>query len=54
MIQPERLFRELAERGIDFFAGVPDSLLSDFAPMSPTMSTNLTMSSLLMRAMPLH
>lgn len=31
MIQPERLFRALAERGIGFFAGVPDSLLSDFS-----------------------
>jgi len=30
MIQPERLFAALAERGFDFFAGIPDSLLKDF------------------------
>ena len=30
MIQPERLFAALAERGLNFFAGVPDSLLKDF------------------------
>jgi len=30
MIQPDRLFAALAERGFDFFAGVPDSLLKDF------------------------
>jgi len=30
MIQPECLFAALSERGFDFFAGVPDSLLKDF------------------------
>ena len=30
MIQSEYLFKALAERGIHFFAGVPDSLLKDF------------------------
>lgn len=30
MIQPDHFFTALAERGIDFFAGVPDSLLKDF------------------------
>lgn len=30
MIQPERLLAALVERGFDFFAGVPDSLLKDF------------------------
>jgi phosphonopyruvate decarboxylase len=30
MIQPEHLFRALADRGIDFYSGVPDSLLKDF------------------------
>ena len=30
MIQSEYLFKALAQRGIHFFAGVPDSLLKDF------------------------
>jgi phosphonopyruvate decarboxylase len=30
MIQPDHLFKIMAERGISFFAGVPDSLLKDF------------------------
>jgi phosphonopyruvate decarboxylase len=30
MIQPDHFFTALAKRGIDFFAGVPDSLLKDF------------------------
>ena len=30
MIQPERMFTALADRGIQFFSGVPDSLLKDF------------------------
>ena len=30
MIDPEKLVGELSEIGIDFFAGVPDSLLKDF------------------------
>lgn len=30
MIQPSVLFNELKDRGIDFFTGVPDSLLKDF------------------------
>jgi len=30
MIQPSVFFNELSKRGVDFFAGVPDSLLKDF------------------------
>lgn len=30
MIQSDHFFAALAERGVDFFAGVPDSLLKDF------------------------
>ena len=30
MLQPNNFFMDLAERGINFFAGVPDSLLKDF------------------------
>lgn len=30
MIKPERLYRALGAAGIEFFAGVPDSLLQDF------------------------
>ena len=30
MIQPEKLFDDLRSRGIEFFTGVPDSLLKDF------------------------
>ena len=30
MINQEQLFKSLEEQGIDFFTGVPDSLLNDF------------------------
>ncbi len=43
MIQSEYLFKALAERGIHFFAGVPDSLLKDFCAYVPTMLMNRIM-----------
>ena len=30
MIEPERFYRVLRDAGVEFFAGVPDSLLKDF------------------------
>ena len=30
MIHPERLYNYLSQQGVDFYTGVPDSLLKDF------------------------
>lgn len=49
MISPDFFINSLSQRGIDFFAGVPDSLLKNTVPILQITKTDIIISLQLMR-----
>ena len=45
MIDPGQLYKKLQDNGLDFFTGVPDSLLKDFCAYIEDHSENNTITS---------